>query len=316
MKKFLKVLLIIFIVINVYSFIPIISFYFSKTPDVDSIETNEEIAKNLKENKEPYFAFIVTSDTGSGFFMNEASTLKLVSGINREDRFKKVPIDFVVNVGDVTFRGRESHYKNYLKIKEMIKFPVISAIGNHDDDIDNGPQGLSLFRKLCGKEEFSFVDRNSFFLVINNQDGDFKEDQFSWLLGELIKAKAYEHVFIFMHKPPFNPYQQAWYRPETNPWSHRFLALCDKYNVDVVFSGHENVSRVAKFGSVTYIVCGGGGTLLIQPSNEGGFLNYVFVKVNRDYIDYEIRKVYPPIWEFFCYYMWKDLLYFMRNVFI
>ncbi|MBN1354541.1 MAG: hypothetical protein JW994_07740, partial [Candidatus Omnitrophica bacterium] len=116
-----------------------------------------------------------------------------------------------------------------------------------------------------------------------------------------------------MHKPPFNPYQQAWYRVETNPWSHRFLELCDRYNVDIVFSGHENVSRAVKFGSVTYMVSGGGGTLLIQPSDEGGFLNYIVVKVNHAYVDYEIRKVKPPIWEFFFFYMWKDLIYWAQS---
>jgi len=119
-----------------------------------------------------------------------------------------------------------------------------------------------------------------------------------------------------MHKPPFNPYQQAWYRVETNPWSRRFLKLCDERGVKMVFSGHENVSRVVKFGSVTYMVCGGGGTLLIQPSSQGGFLNYISVKVNGDYIDYEIRKIFPPAWEFFFYYMWKDLIYFVRDFFI
>ncbi|MBL7157417.1 MAG: metallophosphoesterase [Candidatus Omnitrophica bacterium] len=313
-NRLLKIVLIVFVLINIYSFIPIVAFYFKKVPPITM--RNEDVARRLKENKDPYFSFIVVSDTGSGIFPAEAATLKLISQMNREDRFKKIPIDFVINIGDVTFRGKESHYRNYLKIKEMVKFPVIDAIGNHDDDFDNGPKGLELFNKYCGAEEFSFMDRNSYFIVLDDKDGDFKNRQFEWLENELIKAQNYKHTFIFMHKPPFNPYQQAWYRVETNPWSHRFLKLCDKYNVRVVFSGHENVSRVAKFGSVTYIVSGGGGTVLIQPSSEGGFLNYIFVKVNRDYVDYEIRKVTPPIWEFFAYYMWKDLLYFVRDIFI
>jgi len=310
-KKFLKWAGIIFIVINVYSLIPIVSFYFRKAPGARTL--NEDVARGLKNKKDPYFEFIVTSDTGSGVFWNESATVKLVSRINREGRFKKIPIDFVINVGDVTFRGKETHYKNYLKIKDMIKFPVMDAIGNHDDDLDNGPAGLQLFNEYCGKEEFSFTDRNSFFIVLDDKDGDFREKQFVWLEKELEKARPYKHTFIFMHKPPFNPYQQAWYRVETNPWSHRFLKLCDEYGVDIVFSGHENISRVVKFGSVTYIVCGGGGTLLIQPSREGGFLNYVIVKVNKDYVDYEIRKISPPIWQFFAYYMWKDLVYFLQG---
>ena len=312
-KKFAKWIIGLFIVVNVYSLIPVISFYLKKTPPVKAL--NETVAENLKANEDPYFSFIVISDTCSGFFMSESATLKIISRINREDRFKKIPIDFVINIGDITFRGRESHYKNYIKIKDMLKFPVIDAIGNHDDDVDNGPRGLGLFNKYCGAQEFTFADRNSYFIVLDNKNGNFSEEQFIWLERELGKAKKYEHTFIFMHKPPFNPYQQAWYRAETNPWSHRFLKLCDKYNVDIVFSGHENVSRVVKFGTVTYMVSGGGGTLLIQPDSGGGFLNYIVVKVNRDYVDYEIRKVNPPIWEFFSYYMWKDLVYFVQSWF-
>lgn len=311
MKKIIKIIVIIFIVINIYSLIPVVSFYLRKAPA--EVKTNLQIADELKANKKPYFSFIVVSDTGSGLFLNEAATLKIVSNINREDRFKKIPIDFVINIGDITFRGKESHYRNYLKIKDMIKFPVIDAIGNHDDDLDNGAGGLALFNKYCGPQEFCFTDRNSYFIVIDNKNGNLTDEQFNWFEGELERGKSYSHTFVFMHKPPFNPYQQAWYRPETNPWSYRFLKMCDKYKVDMVFSGHENVSRVVKFGSVTYMVCGGGGTLLIQPSSEGGFLNYIVVKVNRDYLDYEIRKIRPPIWEFFAYYMWKDLIYFVKG---
>jgi len=312
MKKFLKIILVIFIILNVYSLIPVISLYIRKAPS--SWAMNETEVKKIEKNKDPYFSFIVMSDTASGLFLTESATLKLVSGINREDRFRKVPIDFVINIGDITFRGRESHYKNYLKIKKMIKFPVIDVIGNHDDDYDNGPKGEALFKKYMGKKEFSFTDRNSYFIVLDNKDGEFKEHQFAWLEKELIIANDYKHTFIFMHKPPFNPFQESWYRVETNPWSHRFLKLCDEHKVDIVFSGHESGIKVSKFGSVTYIVSGGGGSLLMQPSSEGGFLNYVVVKVNRDYVDYEVRKVFPPAWEFFCYYMWKDLSYFLRGL--
>ena len=309
MKKFLKVALILFIAINLYSMIPIISLYLEKPPA--TWITNEKATEKLKNNKEPHFSFIVTSDTGSGFFMNESATLKIVSRINREDRFKKGPIDFVMNIGDVTFRGRESHFQNYAKIKKKVKFQVIDAIGNHDDDYTGHPD---LFNKYCGKNEFSFSDRNSYFIVLDNLNGDFTEEQFLSFEKELEKGKAYEHIFVFLHKPPFNPFSETWYRAETNPWSLRFMNLCEGYGVDIVFSGHEEGHRIVKFGSVTYVVAAGGGTLMVQPSSEGGFLNYIVVKINGNYIDYEVKKVSPPAWEFFTYYMWKDFVYFLRGI--
>ena len=309
MKKIWKIIFILFILINVYSLIPVISLYFEKAPA--EWTTNEEVVKNLEKNEEPYFSFIVISDTGSGFFMNESVTLKIASRINKEDRFKKGPIDFVINIGDVTFRGRESHFQNYAKIKNKIKFPVIDVIGNHDDDYTGRSD---LFNKYCGKKEFSFSDRNSYFIVLDNLNGDFTEEQFLSFEKELEKGKAYEHIFVFLHKPPFNPFSETWYRAETNPWSLRFMHLCDKYGVDIVFSGHEEGHRIVKFGSVTYVVAAGGGSLMVQPSSEGGFLNYIVIKVNRNYVDYEVKKVSPPIWEFFTYYMWKDFVYFLKGI--
>ncbi|NQT22845.1 MAG: metallophosphoesterase, partial [Candidatus Omnitrophica bacterium] len=268
----------------------------------------------LEKNKMPYFSFIVVSDTSSGLFLNEAATLKIIRTMNREDRFRKIPIDFVINVGDVTFRGRESHYKNYRKMMSRLKFPVITAIGNHDDDIDNGKEGERLFTNYCGDREFTFVDRNSFFIVLDNRDGSFSEHQFEWFEEKLKSAQSYEHTFVFLHKPPFNPVQQSWYRIETCPWSHRFMKLCEKYRVDIVFSGHEYSQVSEEFGGVKYVISGGGGTLLTAPSWERSFLNYISVKVNHDYVGYEVRRVMPPVWEFFTYYMWKDLIFFVRDL--
>jgi len=310
--KILSAAIIAFLALNLYSFMPIVGFYLSEMPA--AFDRNQDIIERLKKNKEPYFSFIVISDTSSGLFLSEASTLKIISSMNREDRFHKVPIDFVVNVGDVTFRSRPSHYRNYVKIRERIKFPVITVIGNHDAETYKGIEGDELFKKYCGEKDFSFVDRNSYFIVLDDEEGDLAERQFEWLENEFKKAASYEHKFVFMHKPPFNPYQQSWYRIETCPWSYRFLKLCEQYKVTMVFSGHEYVQRTEDFGGVKYVVCGGGGTLLTAPSWEGSSLNYIVVKVNRDYVSSEVRKIMPPVWQYFTFYMWKDLIYFVRDL--
>jgi len=312
--KIISAVLIIFIGLNIYSIAPIVKFYITKEPG--KIELNQDIIKNLKQSRDPYFSFIVISDTSSGLFLCEASTLKIISRMNREDRFAKIPIDFAVNVGDVTFRGEPKHYKNYIKIKGVIKYPVLNAIGNHDDDTDNGQTGEKLFEDFCGSREFSFSYMNSFFIVLDNKDGDFSDAQFLWLEGELKKAVNAKHKFIFIHKPPFNPFQESWYRIETCPWSYKFLKLCESYKVSYVFSGHEHAYRESEFGGVKYVVCGGGGTLVTNPPWEGGDLNYIVVKVNRDYLSYEARKIFPPLWEYFIYYLWKDLVYIVRDILI
>jgi hypothetical protein len=51
------------------------------------------------------------------------------------------------------------------------------------------------------------------------------------------------------------------------------------------------------------------------PDSDGGYLHYVVVRVNGDYVDYEVRKVFPPFWEFVTYYMWKEAMYALKHVF-
>jgi predicted phosphodiesterase len=189
---------------------------------------------------------------------------------------------------------------------------VISAIGNHDDEND----GYGPFKKYVVQDEISFADRNSYFIVINNIIGDIGDEQLKQIENELIRSSDYKHRFIFMHKPPLSPYQQSWYRPELSPWSYKFMKMCEKYKVDIVFTGHEHMYKEKRFGGVKYITCGGGGGMILHPSGEaGGFFHYLVVRVYGDYVDYEVRRVSPPVWEFFAYYIWKDLFYFFKDLF-
>ncbi len=306
MKKFIKITLLIILAVAVYSLAPTLSLYLKTSPEP---YTNDKAAEKLKSNKGDYFEFIVFSDNHAGFIYNDSATLKLVRHINREDRFKKVPVDFVVVSGDVTFRGRARDYTVYNKIRSLIKWPVISVIGNHDKDND----GLGRFEKYIGQNELAFSDRNSYFMIVDNTENDITETQFARLEEELKKSETYKHRFVIAHKSPLSPYQQSWYRPELSPWSYRFMKLCERYKVDIVFSGHEHMFKDETYGGVRYIVSGGGGMLTQFPAADGGFLHYVVVRVYGDYVDYEVREVSPPFWEALTYYMWKDLFYLLKG---
>lgn len=308
MKKLIKILAIIVMAAIIYSLVPVAGLYLRKDPVP---YTNEEAAGKLSANRGDLFEFIVFSDNHAGFIFNDSATLKLIRNMNREDRFKKAPVDFVVNAGDVTFQeGTEWDYRIYNKIRSLIKWPVISAVGNHDRNKD----GLTAFNKYIGRNEISFIDRNSYFIVIDNADGNLSEEQFSKLEEELKKSKEYARRFIIAHKAPISPYQQSWYRPELNPWSYRFMKLCEKYKVDIVFAGHEHMFKEETLGGVKYIVSGGGGMFTHFPKNDGGYLHYLVVRVYGDYVDYEVRKIFPPLWVYLAYYMWKDAFYLLKDV--
>jgi predicted phosphodiesterase len=302
-----KIVLWIFLGAVVYSLVPVAALYLKKDP---APQKNEAAIAAMKENKGGQFKFIVFGDCHAGLIFDDSAMLKMVRRINREDIFRKFKTDFVAIAGDLTFRGSAWDYKTYNKIRSFIKKPVVATMGNHDDD----KGGAERFKKYVGRSEFSFADRNSYFIFLDNSVGDLDARKFAALEEELKKSQTCAHRFIVMHKSPISPCQQTWYRPELNPWSYRFMKLCEAYRVDMVFSGHEHMYKEMSFGGVKYIVTGGGGMITHIPSPDGGYLHYLVVRVNGDYVDYEVRKVFPPLWEFFAYYMWKDLYYLFKDI--
>ena len=287
---------------------PVVSLYLAK--DVSG-PTNEQVVEKLEENKGNCFKFIVFGDNHGGFIFDDSAFLKLINRMNREDRFRKFNIDFAVNLGDVCFmKGTKWDFSIYNRLRSKIKWPVISIMGNHDDK-----RGEHLFKEYLGKKEFSFASRNSYFIILDNKITALSPEQCNWLEAELKKSLAYKHRFVLMHKQAISLYQQSWFRPEMINWSYRFMKLCEAYKVDMVFAGHEHMYGEGTFGGVRYIISGGAGMLPQIPESAGGYLHYIVVRVYGDYVDFEVRKVFPPIWEYLTYYMWKELFYSLKDVF-
>ncbi|MCM8791311.1 MAG: metallophosphoesterase [Candidatus Omnitrophica bacterium] len=310
MKRLLLIMVLIAALLSVNSVAPVLWLYLKKCP---AQPTNEAVVEKLKTNSGEYFGFIAFGDNHAGFIFDDSAFLKMIRLMNREDRYKKLPIDFAVNLGDVTFsKGREWDYCIYDKLRSLIKWPVISLMGNHD--YQKG--GWRIFRQRLGKHEFAFSNRNSYFIALDNKITDLTEEQFAWLESQLKKDSSYKHIFLFMHKPPISLYQQSWYRPELSPWSYRLMKLCEQYNVKMVLAGHEHMFRERVFGGVRYVITGGAGMLIQIPEAEGGYLHYIVVRVNGDYVDYEVRKVFPPLWEYLTYYVWKEILYALKHIFL
>lgn len=237
MPRYIKVFLIIIFCMIIYSLIPVMFLYHGK--DV-SPYTNEHAIRLLENKTGEYFEFIVFGDNRAGLILCDSATLKIVRSINSEDRFKKVPIDFVIVLGDIVFKGSKWDYSIYNKLCSLIKYPVISVEGDHEGDEKSGPKD---FQKYIGKSEVSFGMRNYYFITLDNRNGNLNDEQFTRFEEELNKSLSYKHRFVFMHKPPFSPYQQSWYRPELNSWAYRFMKLCEKYKVDIVFCGHEHMFK-------------------------------------------------------------------------
>ena len=161
----------------------------------------------------------------------------------------------------------------------------------------------------------AFKEGRADFIVLDNKITALSEAQCAWLEGELKKSLSYKHRFVLMHKQAISLYQQSWFRPELGVWSYKTMKLFQKYNVDIVFTGHEHMFRENQYGGVRYVTTGGGGMFTQIPNSDGGYLHYVVVRVFGDYVDYEVRRICPPFWEFVTYYMWKEVFYGLKGMF-
>jgi predicted phosphodiesterase len=291
-----------------YYFIPFIFLRLVAAP-AEMSENNQSNIEKLKNNKNAIFSFIVFGDNHAGLFLHDAVTLKLISHMNRESIFNKIPVDFVLNTGDLTLSGKPSQFLVFKKEQKLIKYPLFAVVGNHEN------RENEIFEKYVGKTEFAFADRNSYFIILDDSENELTDSQFEWFEKCLIEGQNYEHIFVAMHKPAFIPYFNSRLITLKSgiKWAYRFRNLCTKYNVDMVFCGHYHMFKHEKIDGVDYIVTGGGGGTIHPeiPGYDGGYFHYVRVLVDNDHVSYEVRKISPPLWVYFSYYFWKDAVYWV-----
>ena len=224
------------------------------------------------------FSFVVFGDSQSG---NQVFD-RLISRVNQEK-----DLAFAVHLGDtIQYGGGETH-ADYLKHEAKLKLKVYHVPGNHD----LAGQGDISFRKLLGPYYYSFDYKNSHFIILNNAFAEsFTARQFTWLKKDLAATKK-KHIFIFMHRPVFDPSEIfTGYVMSGREVTEELMRLFDKYKVDYVFAGHLHCYAKEKRGTV-YIVSGGAGGRLHLPREWGGFHHYVKISVAGDKVSDEVIEV-------------------------
>ncbi|MFA6431402.1 MAG: metallophosphoesterase [Candidatus Margulisiibacteriota bacterium] len=214
---------------------------------------------------------------------NDSMLMEAIAKMNQEK-----DAAFVVFVGDFISDGTEASYISHKKMIKNLKIPVYHAEGNHDAMYG----GWKLFEKYFGPAYYSFVYKDSRFIVLNNAfQESFTKAQFNWLKNTLSLAKE-EHKFVFMHKPTFDPseiYDDQ--GMSGRAITQELIGLFSRYKVDYVFAGHIHGYAKAEREGVNYIVTGGGGAQLYLPPDFGGFHHYVRINVDNGRITQKIIKL-------------------------
>ncbi|WP_371381348.1 purple acid phosphatase family protein [Sporomusa aerivorans] len=270
--------------------------------EIYAFQTAGEAVKNFK--------FLVFGDSQSSLYNTWHNTIRQAFKLHADAAF-------FTNVGDLVNVGNdEQEWQEWFSAVSGIAetLPAMPLTGNHEMYTPqwkvnarpvlftaqfqlprNGPEGLK-------EQVYSFDYGNTHFVMLDSQEreeGEFVPAMLAkqqvWLEKDLAQTDKLWKV-IFIHRPPYHT-QAA--KPNENI-RQAFVPIWDKYNVDVVFSGHEHVyartyplynGEVTDRGTV-YITTGRSGDKLYENGAAGAWdevfynptdqPNYLSVEVQGD----------------------------------
>lgn len=205
------------------------------------------------------FKFVLLGDSQSGDASNpDYKPLEKVLGTVYS---KNNDIKFVMSLGDLVEIGEAlNHWDNWFDAVEgyFNNTSFMAVQGNHEnlsleeaDDVkpkmylkqmflpENGPEGQI-------EQAYSFEFGDAKFIVLNSQireeekfDDKIAEKEIVWLENELKTSKKAWNI-LFFHKPIFYSHEKR----ANDSIKKLFQPIIDKYNVDLVFNGHDHaISR-------------------------------------------------------------------------
>jgi hypothetical protein len=161
--------------------------------------------------------------------------------------------------------------------------------------------------KKDSERYYSFDEGNAHFIALDTNDPlievseDKSDDMLDWLESDLERHKNMMWKIVFFHHPPYTSGIE--HGPDMRVRQH-LVPIFDKYNVDIVFSGHEhNYERTCALrndhceeSGTTYFVTGGGGATPygFGPSeyfSKSKFSDYHFILVNKESCKLDIKAI-------------------------
>ncbi len=204
------------------------------------------------------FTFVQICDTqlGMGGYEHDINSFKqAVKQIN------KLKPDFVVICGDLVNTPNDKSFTDFKKIKDGLTMPCYCAAGNHD--VGNKPTSSSLkhYRKVIGKDYYSFDHKGYTFVIINTQlwkaplKGE-SEKHNAWVVQTLKEAKKKDSpVFVVGHYPLYlrSPEEKEMYSNLPLDKRKELLALYEQCGVVAVLAGHTHRTIVNNYKGIQLV---------------------------------------------------------------
>ena len=130
-----------------------------------------------------------------------------------------------------------------------------------------------------GDALFIFLDSN-----LPGQDRKIIGDQYKWL-EKVLSSSSRKNRFVFVHHPLYpekgRGYHYGGSLDRYPKERDRLESLFEKFNVTIVFAGHEHLYLRKMVNGVIHIITGGGGALLYTNEEKGGFYHFLLVNVDE-----------------------------------
>ena len=204
------------------------------------------------------FTFVQLCDTqlGMGGYEHDINAFKqAVTQINA------LKPDFVVICGDLVNEADDKSFKDFNSIKSGLTMPCYCAAGNHD--VGGKPTAASLkrYRKVIGKDYYSFEHAGYTFVVTNTQlwkasvkDESAKHD--AWVIKTLKEAKEKRSpIFVVGHCPLYlkSPGESDSYFNVPLNKRKELLALYRQCGVLAVLAGHTHRTIVNNYEGIQLV---------------------------------------------------------------
>ncbi|MFH1367504.1 MAG: metallophosphoesterase [Elusimicrobiota bacterium] len=195
----------------------------------------------------------------------------------------KIKPEIVFHTGDLVNDGRNpGDWKVFNEISAPLRKAVkfYPVLGNHEH------QSKIYFDsfKLPNNERWYSVDWNGIRFMMLDTESDIKSgsEQYNWLESELKKDKSKFRIIVNHHPA----YTTGSHGDEQN-LREKLVPLLEKYEVDMMFSGHNHCYERQEVNGIFYITTGGGGAPLHsqrkQDPNSKIFLEcYNFSELRLD----------------------------------
>ncbi len=224
--------------------------------EVETFHTNNDTLN-------PSFDFMIFGDMGDGGPAQFAL----------RNRILTLDFDLAILTGDIVYdHGERRNFdpRHFVPFRDIIKntafFP---SPGNHDQETEDGAPYIDNFFLPNNNPDstefyYSFDYGRTHFISLDLvvvQQGvhavkfDTSSTQYAWLISDLEAASTWADFIIpYFHHPPYSS-NRSYPRIQDT-----IVPLLEKYQVEIVFAGHDHYyERWFPINGVTHLVTGGGG---------------------------------------------------------